>query len=89
MFQKITRSSTEGYQMLNLGSHWEFHSSKGIFSGDLKKVVTYAVNRLGFQFEELEIGIEEMEKSAHDGIEFGIHGGFLFTFEMKKFQTMH
>lgn len=89
MFQKLERDSSKGYQMLNLGSHWEFHSSRGIFSGDLKKVVVYAVNQLGFQFKELEVAVEEMEKQFHNGAEFGMYRSFMFTFEKELSNALH
>lgn len=81
MFQKLERSPSKGYQLFNLGSHWELHSASGVFKGDLRKVCTYAVADLGFPFKELEIAVEEMEKNFHDGAEFGIYQSFIFTFD--------
>lgn len=83
MFQKIERSPTKGYQLFNLGSHWEMHSSTGVFKGDLKTVCTYAVANLGFRFNELEIAVHFMEKELHDGAEFGIYKSFIFTFDRR------
>jgi hypothetical protein len=84
MFHTLERSSSKGYQLLNLGSHWEFHGPTGIFKGDLKKICTYAVVRLGFHFKELEIAVDEMEKNFHNGAEFGIYQSFIFTFEKEQ-----
>lgn len=84
MFQKLERSPTKGYQLINLGSYWEFHSPTGIFSGDLKKVCTYAVHNLGFRFKELEVAVDEMEQRFHNGAEFGVFKSFMFTFEEEK-----
>lgn len=81
MFQSTERSPSKGYQLLNLGSHWELHGPTGIFSGDLRKICNYAVIDLGFQFKELEIAVAEMEKNFHNGAEFGIYQTFMFTFE--------
>ena len=81
MFQKLERSSSKGYQLLNLGSHWELHGPSGVFKGDLKKICTYAVVKLGFPFKELEIAVDEMEKQFHNCAEFGIYQTFIFTFD--------
>ena len=81
MFQRIDGSPTKGYQLLNLGSHWEFKTPSGIMTGGLKQICTYAVISLGFQFKELEMAVEEMEKQFHDGAEFGIYKSFMFTFD--------
>jgi hypothetical protein len=84
MFHKLERSPSKGYQLFNLGSHWELHSSTGVFKGDLKKVCTYAVIQLGFPFRELEVAVEYMEKELHDGAEFGIYKSFMFTFDRRE-----
>lgn len=81
MFQNLERSSSKGYQLLNLGSHWELHGPTGVFKGDLKKVCTFAVIELGFPFKELEIAVDQMEEHFHDGAEFGIYQHFIFTFD--------
>lgn len=81
MFQRVERESSKGYQLLNLGSYWEFHGPTGVFKGDLKKVCTFAVLQLGFPFKELEIAVDEMEKQFHNGAEFGIYQTFIFTFD--------
>ena len=81
MFQTMDRSSTKGYNLYFLGSNWELHSPTGIFTGNLKSVCTYAVNVLGFQFKELDLAVNEMEKQFHNAAEFGIYKSFIFTFE--------
>jgi hypothetical protein len=88
MFHTLERSPAKGYQLLNLGSHWELHSPTGVFKGDLKKICTYAVIKLGFPFKELEIAVDQMEKSFHNGAEFGIYQHFIFTFDQKR-ETVH
>ena len=82
MFQKLDRSPTKGYQLINVGPYWELHSASGVFRGNLKKVCTYAVLNLGFLFKELEAAVDEMEKHFHDGAEFGIYKSFMFTFDI-------
>jgi hypothetical protein len=81
MFQRIDRDSAKGYTLYDLGSHWELHGPLGIFRGNLKQVMTYAVIELGFVFEELEIGVIEMDKHFHDGAEYGIWKRFMWTFD--------
>lgn len=84
MFQRLERAPSKGYQLLNLGSHWELHGPSGVFRGDLKKICTFAVVELGFPFKELEIAVDEMEKQFHDGAEFGIYRHFMFTFDKEE-----
>ena len=91
MFHTLERAPSKGYQLLNLGSHWELHSPSGVFKGDLKKICTYAVVKLGFPFKELEIAVDEMEKrfnEGHNAAEFGIYKSFVFTFRIKR-ETVH
>jgi len=84
MFQTLERSPGKGYQLLNLGSHWELHSSRGIFKGDFKKVCTYAIVELGFPMKELETAFTEMDEHFHNAAEFGIYKSFMFTFEKEE-----
>ena len=84
MIQTTDKLPILGYKLLNLGSHWELKSPRGTFRGDLKKVCAYAVNTLGFQFQELNLAVNEMEKQFHDGSEFGMYKSFIFTFEIKE-----
>ena len=84
MFQKVERDSTKGYTLYDLGYRWEIHGPTGIFSGNLKQVMTYAVMELGFSFNELEIGVMEMEKHFHDGAEYGIFKRFMWSFDSTK-----
>lgn len=88
MFLKLERSSSKGYQLYDFGSYWEFHSHKGVFRGQMKQVVTYAVVEFGFGTTEMETAVIEMEKQFHNGAEFGIMRRFMFTFE-KKVDQLH
>ena len=81
MFQRLERDSIEGYSLFDFGSHWELHSPIGIFSGNLKQVFVYAVLELGFESNELEVGILEMEKHFHDSAAYGIFKRFMWTFD--------
>lgn len=89
MFQKLERSSSKGYQLIDFGSHWEMHSSKGIYRGGFRQVCTYAVLELGFSMKELEIGVVEMEKTFHNGAEFGIFKRFMYTFDKENNSALH
>lgn len=69
---------------------WQIHSSrKGAFEGSLRQVITFAVIELGMEFNELNVGVQEMEKYGHNGIEFGILKKFLFTFDNESKRMAH
>jgi hypothetical protein len=78
-----------GYKLLDLGNHWEFHFDGGIFRGGLKQVCTYAVLQHGFDTDELETGVLEMNNHFHNGAEFGIMKRFMFTFERDINELLH
>lgn len=87
MFHSLEQSPSKGYQLIDLGSHWELRSSTGVFIGDLKKVCTYAVVRLGFSFTDLNVAVEEIGKNydkGHNAAEFGIYKHFMFTYEREE-----
>ena len=88
MFQKLENESLLGYKLHDLGDRWELHWSGGIFRGNMKQVVVFAVLELGFEIGELELGIIEMEKNFHNGAEYGIMKRFIYTFERDEHKTM-
>lgn len=81
MLQNIERMPLSGYKLFNLGSHWELHSSGGIYKGSFELVRAHALFKLGFEEEDIEIAVGEMHKNFHNGAEFGIYKRFIFTFE--------
>lgn len=55
---------------------------KSLYSGTMREVVTFMVQRLGFDIDEIEVAIEEVGKhlkNGHDGAHFGMHKRFIFT----------
>jgi len=69
---------------------WQIHPrGKKAFEGNLRQVMTYAVIELGMEFVELNVGVEEMEKYGHNGIEFGVLKKFLFTFDNESKRMAH
>lgn len=80
-------TKTSGYQLLDKGSGlWQIKSPVGIFTGNLKQVCTYAVLRLGFELNELEIGVLEMEKHWHNAAEYGIFKRFMWSYDSEEKQ---
>jgi hypothetical protein len=87
MLQDIEKTPAIGYKLLDIGPHWELHSSTGVYRGSLEMVRSYAVLRLGFLVEDIDIAVREMDKNFHDGAEFGIYKRFIFTFERSLYAT--
>lgn len=81
MLQKEIESPRKGYKLIDFGSHWEFHSYKGVKKGNFKQICTYAVVEFGFSPNEFEIAVQEMEKYFHNGAEFGMFKRFMWTFD--------
>lgn len=88
MFQKIEKEKS-GYQLYDFGNHYELHSRFGIYRGNLKQVATYAVTELGFEVDEIELGVLEMNKQFHNGAEFGIMRRFMYTFDKETNAKLH
>lgn len=83
MFKPV-ESEKLGYQLFDLGNKYQLRSPKGIYTGTLKQVATYAVLELGFSVEEIEIGVLEMEKHFHNGAEYGVFKRFMWTFDKEE-----
>ena len=84
MFQ-LTKNNGSGYKLFDRGQGlWQIQTPTGVFSGSLKKVCTYAVIKLGFSIEELEIGVLEMEKHFHNAAEYGIFKRFMWSYDLEE-----
>ena len=88
MFQPLEKE-VSGYQLYDLGSHYELHSRFGIYRGNLKKICTYAVIELGFDADEIELAIVEMNEHLHNSAEFGSLRRFMFTFDNESNAKLH
>lgn len=79
MFQS-TQTTSSGYKLVDKGSgFWQLHTPRGVFTGSLRDVCVYSVQKLGFEMRELEIGVEEMEKHFHNAAEYGIFKRFMWS----------
>jgi hypothetical protein len=89
MLQKVERSPSKGYQLVDLGPLWEIHSPRGIYKGSFRQVCTYAALELGFSLDEFDVAVQEMEKHFHNCAEFGIYKSFLYTCEVPTKGELH
>ena len=86
MFQTV-QTKQSGYKLFDKGQGlWTLQTSNGHFTGNLKQVCTYAVLKLGFQVEELELGVIEMEKHFHNAAEYGIFKRFMWSYDLEEKQ---
>lgn len=76
-----------GYKLFDCGTHWELHFKRGVFSGNLKQICTFAIYELRFSMSELELGVIEMEKAFADGAEFGVLGQFMYPTDRSQYFT--
>lgn len=69
---------------------WQIHATgKAAYEGNLKQIMKHCIHSLGFEFEDLEAAVMEMNKRGHNGAEFGVLKGFIFTFENAKHRRFH
>ena len=59
---------------------WQFITDFGTFKGDLRRVFHYAIQQLGFEFNEMETAVIEMNNSDSDSAEFGVMKKFIYCF---------
>jgi hypothetical protein len=83
MFQ-MNKSFVSGYKLYDRSNGlWQMQTPNGIFSGSLRMVCKYAVLRLDFHINELEIGVLEMEKHFHNAAEYGIYKSFMWSYDLE------
>lgn len=75
--------TSEGYDLYEVTKNeWILHVKNGaIYTGTFKKVIKYAVTKMGFKLEEFDIAVKEMVKYNHNGAHFGMYRGFIYTFQ--------
>lgn len=84
MFQALATKQS-GYKLFDKGNGlYQLQSPSGVFSGNLKQVCTYAVLKLEFTMEELELGVTEMEKHFHNAAEYGIFKRFMWSYDQEE-----
>lgn len=93
MFQAV-HTNKLGYKLVDKGDgKWQIVSPQGIFTGNMKQVCTYSVLELGFEMNELELGIMEMEKQFHNAAEYGVFKKFIYSYDQEErnetFNTKH
>ena len=59
---------------------WQLQADYGTFKGNLSKVLTYAVQQLGFDFIQMETAVLEMNRQDHNAAEFGVMKKFMYSF---------
>ena len=80
MERNLTTTGNDLYEVAP--DQWALHVKGGAaFVGNFKNVVTHAVKKLNFKFEEIEFATAQMVKNDHNGAHFGMYRGFLFTFK--------
>ena len=85
--------SSEGYDLIEVTNDEWILNVKGtpnVFTGSFRKIAKFAVERLGFKVEALNMAIEEYIKSqdeGHDAIHFDMNKTPLYTFKTERVIT--
>lgn len=88
------QTKISGYKLFDSGNGiYKLMAPTGIYTGSLKQVSTFAVVKFGFDINEIEIGVLEMEKHFHNAAEYGIFKRFMWSYDAEekdeKFSTRH
>lgn len=81
-FEKV---ETGGYYLVEASNDRWFVATKQsiVFSGSFKSVVMHMVTRMGFEADDIDVGIKELMKMQrtveHNAIHFGMYKTFIFT----------
>lgn len=83
-----------GYKLLKDESgNYKIVSSNGTFKGTATQVMNHAVLELGFDKEEIELGMAEMTKRLHNAAEYGMFKSFMWSYNKEitneTFSTFH
>jgi hypothetical protein len=87
MFTKLETNRGNGYKLQDNGFHWSLQYDRGIYSGSLKQVCTFAVVELGFEMRELELGVMAIEETFKDTALYGIMRTFMYPIDSNKGET--
>lgn len=77
------------YELKFQGKKWSILvKDGGGFSGSLEEVTNYCIHYLGFDPKDIDIALDDMIKSKNDAASFGVLGGFIYTFDGSKQDTI-
>lgn len=83
-----------GYKLFkDENGNYKLVSSTGTFKGTATQVMNHAVLELGFDKEEIELGMAEMAKRLHNAAEYGMFKSFMWSYDRgvsnETFSTFH
>ena len=72
----------EGYNLIEITSdNWCIETVNGRkFSGTFLEVAMYAVIKLGFKINEIDLAVQDMVKNGNNAAHFGMWACFIFSF---------
>lgn len=78
----MLESNIEGYNLIETKDNlWTIQVINGhCFSGTFLEVIMYAILRLGFNIDELDLAVKEMVDNNHNAAHFGMWSRFIFSF---------
>jgi hypothetical protein len=77
------------YELKFEGKKWAILvKDGGGFRGSLEEVTNYCIHYLGFVAKDIDIALDDMIRSKHNSASFGVLGGYIYTFDGSKQDTL-
>lgn len=88
MFEKLNFNGYDLHQLPNHPDLWSIDTkTTEPYSGSMKEVVVYMLDRLGFKMEYIEEGINILADNVHNGhdsVHFGAYKSAIFSFKKEE-----
>jgi hypothetical protein len=69
------------YEIRYKGDKWEVHTQGyGAYEGTLLQIFVFLMDRVGFTYDDIREGIEEMFWHDNDTAHFGIYKSFIYSY---------
>jgi hypothetical protein len=73
------------YEIRYRDNKWEVHTQgQGAYEGSMLGIIMFCVIKLGFTYEDIREGIEEMTWNDHDTAHFGIYRTFIYSYNQSE-----
>lgn len=74
-----------GYLLFDLGNkRYKMISQEKEFTGSLSDVIDFALYVLGFDKEDLDLAIKDMDENIFDSAAFGIRKKFMYAYDRER-----
>lgn len=72
------------FELKTFGTKWELRFDDCKFIGPFEEVIRFAILNLGFEADELELGVSNMMVSDNSIAHFGVNRTFIYSYSLEK-----